>query len=72
MALGWPKDVGPTAGLKKDVRSQILDPEGFWLQERMGSEVKTIREATTEYKKWRVWFESKAACNLSAQGVHIW
>lgn len=69
MTLSWPKEVGPTAGLKDDTRGQCLDPEGFWMQQRMGFEVKTMREATIEYKKWLVWCEGKEGHNLAAQGV---
>ena len=59
LILPWPTGMGPTAGLQGDIRSKVLDPEGVWVQKLMGFEVKPVREAVTEHKRWPQWSKGK-------------
>ena len=69
LTLSWPKGIGPRAGLQGDIRSKVFDPEGLWLQKLMGFEVKTVREAVTEYKRWLQWSKGKGNDGSSAPRV---
>ena len=69
MTLAWGHDEGPAAGLRGKHRQEVLNDTSYWMQKVASFEVKTIRDATYEYKKWSQWLEANEGTGPSTRAL---